>query len=187
MLEYNEILPKKLILMDGEPYEVLDAHIFRMQQRKPQNKTKLKGVINGRVVEMTFHQSEKAEEAEIDEKEVKYLYNSRGEWWFADPKDPAKRFKLTDEIVGEGGKFLKANSVVKVMIFNEKIFGIKFPVTVELKVVEAPPAVRGDTSKGGSKMVTLENGATINAPLFINEGDIIKINTETGEYRERMN
>ena len=83
MLEYNEILPKKVILVDGEPYEVLDAHIFRMQQRKPQNKTKLKGVINGRVVELTFHQSEKAEEAEIEEKEVKYLYQSRGDWWFS--------------------------------------------------------------------------------------------------------
>ncbi len=186
MLEYNEILPKKVILVDGEPYEVLDAHIFRMQQRKPQNKTKLKGVINGRVVELTFHQSEKAEEAEIEEKEVKYMYQSRGDWWFSAPDNPADRFKLSEEILGEGRKFLKINSVVTARIFDDKIFGVKLPVTVELKVTEAPPAVRGDTSKGGSKVVTLETGATINAPLFINEGDIIKINTETGEYRERM-
>jgi len=186
MLEYNEILPKKVILVDGEPYEVIDAHIFRMQQRKPQNKTKLKGVINGRVVELTFHQAEKAEEAEIDEKEVKYMYQSRGDWWFSAPDNPADRFKLSEEVLGVGRKFLKIGSVVTARIFNEKIFGVKLPIVIELKVTEAPPAVRGDTSKGGTKIVTVETGATVNAPLFINEGDIIKINTDTGEYRERV-
>jgi elongation factor P len=186
MLEYNEITPKKVILVDGEPYEVLDSHVFRMQQRKPQNKAKLKGVINGRVVELTFHQSEKAEEAEIDEKEVKYLYQSRGDWWFSSPDNPADRFKLSEEVLGEGRKFLKVNSVVTARIFDDKIFGVKLPITVELKVTESPNAVRGDSSKGGTKQVIVETGASINAPLFINEGDIIKINTETGEYRERV-
>jgi len=186
MLEYNEITPKKVILVDGEPYEVLDSHVFRMQQRKPQNKAKLKGVINGRVVELTFHQSEKAEEAEIDEKEVKYLYQSRGDWWFSSPDNPADRFKLSEEVLGEGRKFLKVNSVVTARIFDDKIFGVKLPITVELKVTESPNAVRGDSSKGGTKQVIVETGASINAPLFINEGDIIKINTETGDYRERV-
>lgn len=187
MLEYNEILTKKIILVDGEPYEVIDAHIFRMQQRKPQNKVKLKGVINNRVVELTFHQSEKAEEAEIEEKEVKYMYQSRGDWWFSAPNNPADRFKLSEEILGEGRRFLKVGSIVTARIFDGKIFGIKLPITVELKVTEAPDAVRGDSSKGGTKNVTVETGAVVMAPLFVSEGDIIKINTDTGEYRERMN
>ena len=185
MLEYNEILTKKVILVDGEPYEVLDAHIFRMQQRKPQNKTKLKGVINDRVIELTFHQSEKAEEAEIEEKEVKYMYQSRGDWWFSAPDNPADRFKLSEEVLGEGRKFLKIGSVVTARIFNDKIFGVKLPVTVELKITEAPPAVKGDTAKGGNKQITLETGAVINGPLFINEGDKLIINTDKGEYVSR--
>lgn len=186
MLEYNEITPKKVILVDGEPYVVLDAHIFRMQQRKPQNKTKLKGLISGRVVEMTFHQSEKAEEAEIDKKDAKYLYNSRGEWWFQEPNDPSKRFKLAVETLGEGAKFLKPNTVLKTLIFNEEIFGVELPINMELKVTEAPPAIKGDTAKGGMKQITLETGAVISAPLFVNEGDTVRVNTQTGEYKERV-
>ncbi|HUD04118.1 MAG TPA: hypothetical protein VMR73_01335, partial [Candidatus Paceibacterota bacterium] len=186
MLEYNEITPRKVILLEGEPYEVLDSHVFRMQQRKPQNKTKLRGVINNRVIEMTFHQAEKAEEAEIDSRDVKYMYTSRGEWWFSEEDDQSKRFKLGADIIGEKGKFLKPNSLVEALSFDEKIYGIKMPATIELKVTEAPPGNKGDTQKGGTKAVTIETGAVISAPLFINEGDIIKINTETGEYKERV-
>jgi len=186
MLEYNEITPRKVILLEGEPYEVLDSHVFRMQQRKPQNKTKLRGVINNRVIEMTFHQAEKAEEAEIESRDVKYMYMSRGEWWFSEEDDASKRFKLGADIIGEKGKFLKPNSLVEALSFDEKIFNIKMPATIELKVTEAPPGNKGDTQKGGNKQVTIETGAVISAPLFINEGDIIKINTETGEYKERV-
>lgn len=186
MLEYNEITPRKVILLEGEPYEVLDSHVFRMQQRKPQNKTKLRGVINNRVIEMTFHQAEKAEEAEIESRDVKYMYKSRDEWWFSEENDPSKRFKLGADIIGEKGKFLKPNSLVEALSFDEKIYGIKMPATIELKVTEAPPGNKGDTQKGGTKAVTIETGAVISAPLFINEGDIIKINTETGEYKERV-
>ena len=191
MLEYNEATERKYIVYEGAPYEVLASHVFRKQQRKPVNATKLKNLFTGKVTEVSFHQSEKIEEAEINKKEIKYLYNNRGEWWFADPKDPSKRFQIKEELVGPGGKFLKANSLVDMLTFGEdenvKILGIKLPIKVELKVTEAAPAVRGDTISGGSKQITLETGATINAPLFIKEGDIVKINTDTGEYSERAN
>jgi elongation factor P len=82
ILEYNEVTEKRFIVMDGQPYEVLSSHVFRKQQRKPVNATKLKNLMTGKVTEYSFHQSEKVEEAEIDSREVKYLYNSRGEWWF---------------------------------------------------------------------------------------------------------
>lgn len=186
LLEYNEITEKKFIVLDGQPYEVISSHVFRKQQRKPVNATKLKNLMTGKVTEYSFHQSEKIEEAEIDEREVKYLYNNRGEWWFSDAENSADRFKVAEDIVGPQGKFLKANTVVTQLIFNEEPMGFKMPVTAELKVTEAPPNIKGDTATGGQKIVTLETGATISVPLFINEGEVIRLNTETGEYRERV-
>lgn len=186
MLEYNEILPKRVILLDGEPYEVLDAHVFRKQQRKPVNQTKLRHLITGKVTEQAFHVSEKVPEADLSTKNVKYLYTNRGEWWFCDEKNPGDRFKLAEEIIGIGAKFLKPNSIVEALIFDEEVIGLKLPIKVELKVTEAPPAVKGDTRQGGSKQIELETGAVINAPLFINEGDVVRINTELGEYVERV-
>jgi elongation factor P len=186
MLEYNEILPKRVILLEGEPYEVLDAHVFRKQQRKPVNQTKLRHLITGKVTEQAFHVSEKVEEADLSTKNVKYLYQNRGEWWFCAENNPSDRFKLEETTVGAGGKFLKANTIVEAVIFDEKVIGLKLPIKVDLKVTDAPPAVRGNTSQGGSKQITLETGATVFAPLFINEGDIVRINTEIGEYVERV-
>lgn len=186
ILEYNEITEGKYIVLDGNPYEVITSHVFRKQQRKPVNATKLKNLMTGKVTEYSFHQSEKMHEAEIEEREVKFLYNSRGEWWFCEANDPSKRFKVTDEQAGPQAKFLKSNTIVDQLLFNDQPMGFKMPITVELKVTEAPPSIKGDTATGGSKVVTLENGATINAPLFVNEGDIIKVNTETGEYKERV-
>jgi elongation factor P len=186
ILEYNEVTERKYIVLDGAPYEVLSSHVFRKQQRKPVNATKLKNLMTGKVTEYSFHQSEKVEEAEIDEREVKYLYNNRGEWWFCEENDPSKRFKVTTEQVGPQGLFIKPNTVITQLLFREQPMGFKFPITAELKVVEAPPNIKGDTSSGGMKVVTLETGATINVPLFVNAGDIIKINTETQEYRERV-
>jgi len=187
LLEYNEITERKYIVMDGQPYEVLSSHVFRKQQRKPVNATKLKNLMTGKVTEYSFHQSEKIAEAEIESREVKYLYNNRGEWWFAETNDPSKRFKVTNENVGPQGKFLKPNTIVTQLTFNEQPMGFKFPITADLKVTEAPPNIKGDSAAGGNKVITLETGATINAPLFINAGDLIRINTETAEYRERLN
>lgn len=186
LLEYNEITEKRFIVLDGQPYEVISSHVFRKQQRKPVNATKLKNLMTGKVTEYSFHQSEKVEQAEIESREVKYLYNNRGEWWFTDPADPSKRFSVNEEAVGPQGRFLKPNTIVTQLLFEEKPMGFKLPIIAELKVTEAPPGIKGDTATGGQKVITLETGATINAPLFVNAGDIIRINTETGEYRERV-
>ncbi len=194
MLEYNEILPKKVILLEGEPYEVLDAHVFRKQMRKPVNQTKLRHLITGKVTEQAFHQAEKAEEADLSTKEVKYLYTNKGEYWFCSVKNPSERFALSSDLVGTVGQFLKANTVVEAVLFADpksddedgRIISVRVPIKVELLVKEAPPAVRGNTAQGGSKQITLETGTVINAPLFINEGDLVRINTETGQYVERV-
>ncbi|MFA6094490.1 MAG: elongation factor P [Candidatus Paceibacterota bacterium] len=187
LLEYNEVVERKYIILDGQPYEVLTSHVFRKQQRKPVNAAKLKNLITGKVTEHSFHVSEKTEEAEIETREVKYLYTSKGEYWFCEAEDPAKRFQLSAEIVGTAIQFIRTNTVMDSYVFDDKIMGVRLPIKADLKVVDAPPAVKGDTAKGGNKQLKLETGAVINGPLFIEEGETIRVNTETGEYVERVN
>jgi elongation factor P len=138
------------------------------------------------VTEQSFHVSEKVEEADLATKPVKYLYSNKGAWWFCEPNNPRERFELPEEIVGRRGQFLKEDTVVDALIFNEKIIALKMPIKVELGVKDAPPALRGNTAQGGTKQVVLETGVTVNVPLFVNEGDILRINTELGTYVERV-
>lgn len=194
MLNYNELKPGVFFVMDGQPYVVMDYSFVKMQMRKPVAQVKMKNVISGKVVEKNFQQTDKFEEAEIEAKPVKFLYAKKparqsdsggGEFWFCEPKDPSKRFKLEESLVKDYIDLIKPNSVIDVMVFDEQNIGVKMPVKVELKVTEAPPAIKGNTAQGGTKQVTLETGATINVPLFINEGDIVRVNTDTHEYTER--
>ena len=193
MLDYSEVKPHKFIVLEGVPYEVLGSHVFRKQQRKPVNDTKLPNLITGKVAEISFHQNEKVEEAELDTRTVKFMFMKEGrlpagkqEYWFCEQNDPAKRFELSAYVIGEPGKFLKANMLVDLLEFQGKLLGVKLPIKVELKVTEAPPSIKGNTAQGGNKVVTLETGAQINVPLFVNEGDTIVINTETGGYGSRV-
>lgn len=185
ILSYNEIIQKKIIVYNGEPYEVLSSHVFRMQQRKPVNQTKLKHLVSGKVLEISFHQSETVAEADISRMQATYLYTNRGESWFAEEGNPKNRFSFPEAAVGDKVKWLIQNAPVEVMLYNDEPMTIMIPIKVELKVVEAPPAVKGDTATGGNKQVKLESGAVVNTPLFINEGDVLRINTDTGEYVER--
>ena len=189
-LQYNEIREKKIIIYNNEPCEVVESHVARTQQRKPQNQVKLKSLIAGKTIAATFHVSESADEANIIKRDITFLYHNKGEYWFCDPQDKAKRFKLEENLIGDTTKFLKQNGNIKALIWEnddeEKIIKVTLPIKMNFTVKEAPPAVRGDTSKGGNKIITLENGATLNAPMFINEGDTVSINTETGEYVERV-
>ncbi len=185
MLEYSEITTRKMIIHDDEPYEVLDYHVFRKQMRKPVNAVKMRNLLSGRVIEISFQATDKVEEAEIEVKKVKYLFNNKGEWWFCDEKIASNRFMLKDELLGDAKKFILPNTVLDVKYFGEIPIGVKLPIKVDLEVTEAPPAVRGDTAKGGNKIITLSTGATILAPMFIEPGNIVTVNTETGEYVER--
>ncbi len=186
VLSYNEITLKKVIIYNGEPCLVVSSHVFRKQQRKPVNITKLKSLISGKVIEQTFHQNENAEEADIESRPVEYIYSNNGEHWFHPEGKPGERFSLTDDIVGDEIRFLKPKSIIDAVMFDEKVIGIKMPIKVELAVKEAMPAVKGNTSQGATKEVTLETGAKLMVPMFINEGDIVSNNTDTGEYSERV-
>jgi len=186
MLDYSEITLRKFIVLDGQPWEVLASHVFRKQQRKPVNAVKLKNLITGKVTERSFHVSEKAEEADMGNRDIKYLYESKGDYWFCDPTNPSDRYKIDSNLIGQEIKFIKQNSILNGLVFDDNIIGIKFPIKVELKVTEAHDAVKGNTSSGATKEVTVETGTTIFVPMFIKQGDIIKINTETGDYTERV-
>ncbi|MBI5457042.1 elongation factor P [Candidatus Kaiserbacteria bacterium] len=185
MLNYNEIKPGVAVLIEGEPYVCTWNNIMQKQQRRPVNQTKLRHLIKGNVIEYSFQQSDKLQEAEIDQKPAVFIYEKNGEWFFHDAKDKSRRFSLSDEMMGDGGQFLKGNTEVVTEAFNDKIFHVKLPIKVELKVTEAPPDVRGNTAQGGSKIVTLETGAEVTVPMFVKQGDVLRINTETGEYVER--
>lgn len=190
-LQYSEIREKKIIIYSGEPCEVVESHVARTQQRKPQNQVKLKSLISGKTIAATFHVSDSANEADVEKKEFTFLYHNRGEYWFCEQDDKSKRFKLDAALIGDTAKFLKENGPVTLLVWTddedeEKIIKITLPIKINFTVKEAPPAVRGDTSKAGNKVVTLENGTTLNAPMFINEGDVVSVNTETGLYVERV-
>lgn len=186
VLSYNEITLKKVILHDNEPYLVIASHVFRKQQRKPVNITKLKNLKSGRVVEITFHQNETADEADLETRTVTFIFKKPGEYWFHTAGKPAERFFLTEDLVGDQGKYMKERTDIDAIVFDDEIIGLKFPIKTELKVKEAMDAVKGNTSSGALKEVTLETGAKIMVPMFIGEGDVISINTETGQYSERI-
>lgn len=186
VLSYNEILPKSVIDYNDEPYEVLSSHIFRMQMRKPVNQTKLRHLVFGKVIEISFHQNETVTEADVDKMKALYLYTNRGESWFAQIGNPKNRFFFIEEVVRDKIQWLAPNSAVEVLVYKEKPVTVKIPIKVELEVKNAPPAVKGNTVSGGTKIAELVTGARVDVPLFINTGDIVRINTDTGLYTERV-
>lgn len=187
ILSYNEVLPKKIIIWNDEPYEVLSSWVFRKQQRKPVNQTKLRNLKSGKVVEISFHQSESIPEADVERKELTYIYTAKGESWFHEVGNTKERIAMPQDVIAHQIPFMKEHTDVTALVWNDEIIGLTIPIKMELAVKEAPPSVKGNTAQGGSKQVVLETGATVSVPLFINEGDIIRINTDTGEYVERVN
>jgi elongation factor P len=185
MLSHSDLRKGVRILIDGEPYEVLEASPMKKAQRQVTIQTKMKNLLTGSAMEKTFHQGDVFDEAELIKFSAKFLYGHRDNYFFCEEKNPSKRFELDAEKMGTAGKFLKSNQVVDAFIFNEKIIGISLPVKVTLKVTETPPGLKGDRAQAGNKVATLESGAQVNVPLFIDEGDTIEINTETSEYVRR--
>jgi len=187
MLNYNELKPGVFFVMDNEPYEVLEFGFMRMQQRKPVAQTKIKNMLTGKVLNRNFQQTDSFQEAAIDYKKVKFLYAHRDKFMFCELNNPSIRFELPPSAIGEQTKFLKSNSEVEVVSFKEKIINVNLPIKMQFKVVEAPPSIKGNTAQGGNKAVKIETNAMVSAPLFISEGDIIEVNTQTGEYSGRVN
>lgn len=191
MLNYNEIKERKYILLDDEPYEVVSAQVSRKQANKPVNKTKLKSLLNGRVVEHTFHMSDKVNEADMSKQNFVFIYRKGNEFWFHAEGDKSDRFPIGTEVIGNAEYYILPNETIEFSVFTndddeDMIIGVNLPLKMELKVKDAPPAVKGNTAQGGDKIVTTVSGLKVTAPMFINPGDVIAVSTETGEYSERV-
>ena len=186
MLSYFDLRKGTKFILEGQPYEVLEFKQMGKAQDVVVAQTKIKNLITGRVLEKNFHQGDVFEEAEIEKIQLKFLYFHRGEFWFSKADNPADRFSLPEDIIGNADQFLKPNSILDGLIFQTKVINVSLPIKVQLKVKEAPPGVKGDRAQGGTKTVTLETEARINVPLFIKEGDMIEVNTETGGYVRRI-
>lgn len=194
MLSYTELKKGTIFAMNGEPYEILESHFLRMQQRKAVVQTKIRNLISGKVLDRNFQPSDAFEKAEVEKKPAMFIYKSKGTFWFHEEGNPKNRFSLEGETLGEAAQFLIPNTKIVSVVFHgstgspqdDKIIKILVPIKMDLKVTDAPPAVKGNTAQGGTKIVELEGGANISAPLFINTGDIVRINTETREYVERV-
>ena len=184
-LGVNDLRPKTYFIYEDQPYVVLETHHLKMQQRRPVVQTRMRNLLNGKVLERNLAQSDVFDEADIERKAVKFLYNHRDEFWFSEPEDPSKRFKLSGELIGTMAQYLKENTVLEALSWNGDIINVSLPIKMQFTVVEAPPGIKGDTATGGTKQVKLDTGATLNVPLFINQGDEIIVNTETGQYVER--
>jgi elongation factor P len=184
MLSFNEIKTGKVIKLNNDPFVVIKTDHHKMGRGGAVLKVKCRNLINGNVLERTFQGSEKAEEATTETKKANYLYKDKEFAYFMD-NESFEQFSLELDSIGEQEKFLKDETDVDVLYFESKPVTISLPVKMNFKVISAPPGVKGNSAGNVNKTVEIETGATISVPMFINEGDEIKINTETGEYVER--
>ena len=186
MLNFNEIKTGKVIKINGEPFIIVKADHHKMGRGGAVLKTKCRNLINGNVLERTFQGAEKAEEAETETKKTNYMYKDKDQAYFMDTES-FEQFNLDMEIIGDQTRFLKDDTDVDVLYFENKPVTISLPIKMEFKVTIAPPGVKGNSAGNVNKTVEIETGATIGVPMFINEGDVIRVNTESGEYVERAN
>lgn len=184
MLSLNEIKIGALLKIGGEPYAVIKADHHKMGRGGAVLKTKLKNLLNGNVMEKTFQGNEKAEEAATETGRANYLYKTDQEAYFMN-NESFEQFSLPVAEIGDKLKFLKEGADVNILYFQGKPAALKLPIKISLKVTSAPPGVRGNSAGNVSKTVELETGAQISAPMFINQGDLVIINTDTGEYVSR--
>ena len=171
--------------MDNSVYKVVEFQHVKPGKGAAFVRTKLKNVMTGAVLEKTFNPSEKLQGAEIEKRDMQYLYSDAGLYYFMD-NNTYEQIPLNEEELGDSLKFIKENMSVKILSFKGKVFAVEPPIFVELEVTYTEPGFSGNTSTSANKPATLENGTVINVPLFVNIGDIIRIDTRTGEYMERI-
>ncbi len=170
--------------LEGNVFQIVEFQHVKPGKGAAFVRTKLKNVITGGVIEKTFRPTEKMPKAHIERKDYEYLYNDGELYYFMD-QETFEQIPLNQDTLGDSMKFVKENMVVKVMSYKGSVFGIEPPTFVELEVTNTEPGFKGDTSTGATKPAVVETGAQINVPLFIDQGEKIRIDTRTGEYMER--
>jgi elongation factor P len=185
MLSMNDVRKGQAIVLEGEPYLVAEAHFLKKQQRRPVVRSRLKHLRSGAMREHTFMQSDKIAEADITKRAWQFIYVNGERFVFMD-QETFEQSELGKEVVGEAAQYLLEGQNIDVLLFDGAPVSVDLPVKIERKVVEAPPGVRGDTSGNVMKDIVVEGGVRLKAPLFINEGDTIRVDTRTGTYVERV-
>ena len=171
--------------IDGNVCQIVEFQHVKPGKGAAFVKAKLKNLRTGAIIEITFNSSVKVELAHIEKRDMQFLY-SQGDTYYFMNTETYDQIALTAEQVGDSLKFVKENDIVKVCSYNGSVFSVEPPLFVELEVTETEPGFKGDTATGASKPATVETGAQVNVPLFVNEGDVIKIDTRTGEYLSRV-
>ncbi len=185
MYESSDLRKGLKIIIDGQPYIITEFQFSKPGKGQALYRCKLKNMITGYTMDRTYRSGDKFEPANLEERRVQYLYNDAEGYHFMDTKT-YDQITLTEENIGEAKNFLQDNMEVDLLFFNETPISINLPNFVQLEVVKADPGVKGDTATGATKPATLETGYTIQVPLFIEEGEILKIDTRTGQYVERV-
>ena len=186
MISYSELKRGVRIVLEGNPYEIIESAPMFKARGSSVLQTKLRDLRTGNVISRTFRSADSFEEPDISRIEAKFLYSHREKYIFSEKDNPSKRFELGAEQLGEQKNFLKTNQMVTALVFENRVINISLPIKVNLKVTQAPPSVKGERAQSGTKVATLETGAKINVPSFMEEGDIIEVNTETGQYSRRI-
>ncbi len=173
------------IELEGNVYQIIEFQHVKPGKGAAFVRTKLKNIINGGVIEKSFRPSEKFNLARIDRVDMQYLYNDGDLYYFMDT-ETYDQIALNKDQIGDSLKFVKENDMVKICSHNGDVFAVEPPLFVELEITESEPGVKGDTATGSNKPATVETGALVYVPLFVNQGDKIKIDTRTGEYLSRV-
>ena len=173
------------IEIDGNIYQIIEFQHVKPGKGAAFVRTKLKNIISGGVVEKTFRPTEKFENAHIDRVDMQYLYSDGDLYYFMDV-NTYDQIALNQDQIGDALKFVKENEMVKICSYKGNVFSVEPPLFVELEVTDTEPGFKGDTATGATKPATVETGATVNVPLFVDQGDKIKIDTRTGEYLSRV-
>lgn len=184
-LGINDIKKGSLVVIEGDPYLVMLISHQHIGRGSASASLKAKNLANGKIIERTLKPAEVFDEAELEKMDAEFIYSRNGEYWFHELGNPGNRFFIDKETLGDQAAFVKTKMVVRAIKFEDRIINVELPIKVEYKVTEAPPNVRGNTAQGGTKQVVIETGAKVSTPMFVETGDAIIVNTETGEYVER--
>ena len=185
VIDTSEFRKGLKIEVDGEPYEIIEFQHVKPGKGSAFVRTSIKSLLSGRVLQPTFKSGDKVGKPDIEERQMQYLYREGDHYNFMDNKNYEQTF-LTAEQMGDAKNFIKDNTTTHILFFNGKAIGVTLPNSMDLKVVKCDPGVRGDTVSGATKPAELETGYVVNVPLFINEGDTLRIDTRSGEYLTRV-
>ena len=186
MYSLAELKSGRAIVVDGEPYLITYNQFSKQGRQGGVMSTKLKNLKTGNVIQKTFQGNDKVEAADVGYRKVQFLYGDAASGYTFMDLQTYDQFELDADTVGDAAKYIMDGQECDAHVFEDNPIGINIPATVELKVAETIPGVKGDTATGGTKPATLESGITVNVPLFIDEGDMVKVNTDSGEYMERV-